>query len=128
MSKKLPVVTSVAANPAPAFQPGVAPDYRFSVSVGPLSEESLTAWLILRFKTPLLRPEQVQVVLARSRSLMEECVDAGWLRPCVSGNRLVVYSAADVAKCVIRITKEGRPPQGGPYLLPSNHTLPPLLG
>lgn len=122
------ILQAHAASSSAEAPPFGGPDYRFSVSVGPLNEEFLTALLVFRHRTLLLRPEQVQSALARSRSLMEECVHAGWLRPCIDGNRLVVFSAAEVAQCAIRITKQGRPAQGEPYLLPVNFALPPLLG
>lgn len=122
------ILRAHAASSSAEAPPSGGPDYRFSVSVGPLNEESLTALLVLGHLTPLLRPERVRWVLGGSRSLMEECVQAGWLRPCIDGNRLVVFPVAEVAQCAIRIIKQGRPAQGEPYLLPVNFALPPVLG
>ncbi|MCB1232238.1 MAG: hypothetical protein KDN19_18450 [Verrucomicrobiae bacterium] len=47
-----------------------------------------------------------------SRSLYEDCVRAGWLRPLVRRGRLTLFDASDVEKVWMRIKKGEVPPHG----------------
>lgn len=128
MKTKQTSPSSVAKSCEPLPPPALPRDYRFSLNIGPLGEDSLTVLLVFRFRTGLLDSDQVERVFAGRRVLVEECLRAGWLKQCISANRLVVYSVSDVAKCVIRVMTEGRPPPPERYTLPLNLILPPLLG
>jgi hypothetical protein len=48
------------------------------------------------------RPDEAAFTLG-SEKLLQECVEAGWLRPVVKRHKLVLYAQTDIARCWLRI-------------------------
>lgn len=69
----------------------------------------LAITLIRVFRTGLLREEQVVRALGQSPQLLADCREAKWLAPKIEGPRLTLYTAMAVAKCLLRVERDGRP-------------------
>jgi len=48
------------------------------------------------------RPKEAAFALG-SEKLLQECIEAGWLRPIVKRHKLTLYAQSDIAKCWARI-------------------------
>jgi hypothetical protein len=48
------------------------------------------------------RPDEAAYAIG-SEKLLQECVDAGWLKAIVKRHKLTLYAASDIARCWARI-------------------------
>ena len=48
------------------------------------------------------RPEEAAFALG-SEKLLQECVEAGWLKPIIKRHKLTLYALSDITRCWARI-------------------------
>ena len=48
------------------------------------------------------RPEEAAHALG-SEKLLQECVEAGWLKPIIKRHKLTLYALSDITRCWARI-------------------------
>jgi hypothetical protein len=48
------------------------------------------------------RPDEAAFALG-SEKLLQECVEAGWLRPIIKRHKLTLYAFSDITRCWARI-------------------------
>jgi hypothetical protein len=60
-----------------------------------------------------LNPDDAAAFIGISRTTLDRCRAAGWIRPCVNLHRLVIYRPHTLELLLNRIEREGLPPDSG---------------
>lgn len=65
----------------------------------------------LKIEPEGLGPDDAAAFIGLSRTTLDRCRNAGWITPCVSLHRLVIYRPAKLRLLLNRIEQEGLPPE-----------------
>ncbi len=64
--------------------------------------------VVLQLKPFTVRPETA-AALFEAPHLFQDMVKAGWIEPCIKGNRCTLYLVSDLEKCALRLAAGDRP-------------------